>query len=402
MRSRRASWAVSWLTALAVALAMLGVATAQVGEPKDKAVGKAAKGKSKNKRRVPAGKGVPRPNGADPLENGAEADALDKGAAGMAHYRLKIKADDGTTLNLVYYPAYPARLGTNAPVIMLVHEKDRSSRDFEEPIAELKGQGFAEHMQSIGYAVLAVDLRGHGANVRKALTPQDWRQMVGDLQAAYQFLVDRHNRGKLNLAKLGVLGIGEGANLVAAWANARGGAVSNDGRTSDLGAMVLISPLPDLEGQLLRQVMSSLAPRIPILLMAGERDAVSADPVRAVRPIVERAVGGMKMNQVEFFDSSLHGYKLLWLESKVTSVIPKFFEGKIKLKATAQWEPRYNLDPVAYDNIQLVRSAKTKDAPAEKEADAEAKEKEKAKDAEPGEAKAKAGEPDEAEPAKKK
>jgi pimeloyl-ACP methyl ester carboxylesterase len=398
MRSRRASWAVSWLTALAVALATLGVATAQVGAPKGKAVGKAG-AKSKNKRRDPVNKG--RPNAADPLENGG-ADALDKGAAGMAHYRLKIKANDDTTLNLVYYPAFPARLGTNAPVIMMVHEKERSSRDFEEPIAEIKGQGFAEHMQSLGYAVLAVDLRGHGANVRKALTSQDWKLMVDDLQAAYQFLVDRHNRGKLNLAKLGVIGIGEGANLVAAWANMPGGAVSGEGRTSDLGAMVLVSPLTDGEGLLLRQVMSALAPRIPLLLMAGERDANSSDAVRAVRPIVERPAGGLKLNRVEFFDTSLHGYKLLWLEPKVTSVIPKFFEGTIKLKATAPWEPRYNLTPVRYDDIQLVRSAKAKDAPAEKEKEKEKNAeaaKEKEKNADPGEAKAK--EKDKDAPAKK-
>ena len=34
--------------------------------------------------------------------------------------------------------------------------------------------------------------------------------MVNDLQAAYQFLVDRTNRGELNLAKLGVVGAGRG------------------------------------------------------------------------------------------------------------------------------------------------------------------------------------------------
>lgn len=372
MRSHRTSWAVSWLTAIAVALATLGIATAQQsGGPKGKA---GTKAKAKNKRREPTKRVAP--NAADPIERG-EADALDKAATGMVHYRLKIKANDETSLNVVYYPAFPARLGTNAPVLLMVHEKERSSRDFEEPIAELKKQGFAEHMQSLGYAVLAVDLRGHGANVRKPLTPRDWTLMTGDLQAAYQFLVDRHNRGKLNLAKLGVLGIGEGANLVAAWANTPGGAVSGEGRTSDLGAMVLVSPLADGSGSVLRQVMGSLAPRIPLLLMAGERDPASADAVRAVRPLVERPAGGMKQNRVEFFDSSLHGYKLLWLEPKVTSVIPKFFEGTIKLKATTPWEPRYNLTPVQYEDIQLVRSPKDKDAAAAKEkADEKAKEKE--------------------------
>ncbi len=111
----------------------------------------------------------------------------------------------------------------------MVHEKDRSSKDFEDPIRDLKGQGLAEHMQGLNYAVMTFDLRGHGANVRGPLTPQSWKMMVDDLQAAYVFLLDRHNRGELNLAQLGVLGVGEGANLVAAWAASPGGAVSSEG-----------------------------------------------------------------------------------------------------------------------------------------------------------------------------
>jgi len=372
MGSRPVRWAITCLTALAFTVTTFEIAQAQLQTTKGKADTKAgarsSKSKSKNKarRRDPARKAMPaidlveNPNGNG--NGNADPDAMDKAATGMVHYRLKIKANDDTNLNMLYYPAFPARLGTDAPVIMLVHEKERSSRDFEEPIAELKKQGFAEHLQSIGYAVLSVDLRGHGANVRKPLTTQDWRLMIDDLQASYQFLLDRHNRGKLNLAKLGVVGIGEGANLVAAWANMPGGAVSGEGRTSDLGALVLISPLADGQGLLLRQVLSSLAPRIPLLVMAGERDASSIDPVRAIRPIVERPAGGMKLNKVEVFDSSLHGYKLLWLEPKVTSSITKFLEGTVKLKATAPWEPRYNLTPVEidYNGIQLVRSSKDK------------------------------------------
>jgi len=369
---------------IATALATVGVAVAQNAQPKGKtakAAGKGA-GKAKGKGKEAGKRGIP--NAADPIENG-DPDAMEKGAGEMVHYRLKVRANDGVMLTLVYFPAFPARLGLNAPAVLMVHEKERSSRDFEEPIAEIKGQGLAEHLQSLGYAVLAVDLRGHGSNVRKALAPQDWRMMIDDLQAAYQFLVDRHNRGKLNLAKLGVVALGEGANLAAAWANMPGGAVSSEGRTSDLGAMVLVSPLPDGEGFLLRNLMNSLAPRIPILLMAGERDSISADPVRMVRPVVERPAAGLKLNRVELFDTSLHGYKLLWLEPKVPSTIAKFLEGTIKLKATAVWEPRYNLTPVQFDDIQLVRAAKDKD----KDKEAAAKEKEKEKGAAPGDAKEK-------------
>jgi hypothetical protein len=119
---------------------------------------------------------------------------------------------------------------------------------------------------------------------------------------------------------------------------------------------VLISPAAEGEGLLLRQVMASLAPRFPLLMMVGARDAVSADPVRAVRPIIERA--GLRLNRVELFDSSLHGYKLLRFEPRVTAQIARFFEGTIKFKAASDWEPRYNLTPVAYGDIQLIRVAK--------------------------------------------
>ena len=63
-----------------------------------------------------------------------------------------------------------------------------------------------------------------------------------DLQAAYYFLVDRHNRGDLNLAKLGVVALGDGANLAAAWAYQPGAAITTDGRPSDLSALAMISP----------------------------------------------------------------------------------------------------------------------------------------------------------------
>jgi len=356
---------------LVAALATVGASLAQNPAAK----GKAARGRGREAKGEPLKKALP--NAADPLEN--QGLDLDKGAlAGMVHYRLKLKAGDGASLAVTYYPTFPARLGTNAPVILMVHEKDRSGKDFEDPIAELKNQGFAEHLQSLGYAVLTLDLRGHGANARRALTTQDWRTMIDDLQAAYQFLVDRHNRGKLNLAKFGVLALGEGANLAAAWAHSPGGAVSSEGRTSDLGALVLVSPMAEGEGFHLGQLMASLGPRIPLLLLAGERDAASKDQVRTVRPIVERT----RLNRVEFFPSALHGYKLLRLEPKVTAVITKFFEGMVKNKAV-DWEPRYNLTPVAYGDIQLVRGTKTSNATDKSKDNEKAKAKAKEKDAAP-------------------
>ena len=130
---------------------------------------------------------------------------------------------------------------------MLVHEKGvgRSGKDFEEPIADLKNLGLAEHLQEEDYAVLVVDLRGHGANPRHEVAAREWQSMTRDLQTAYFFLVDRHNRRELNVAKLGVLALGDAGNLVAAWAASPEGAVTSEGRVSDLGALILVSPVED-------------------------------------------------------------------------------------------------------------------------------------------------------------
>jgi hypothetical protein len=199
------------------------------------------------------------------------------------------------------------------------------------------------------------------------MSDRDWRDMVDDLQAAYQFLVDRHNRGELNLAKLGVIALGEGANLAAAWAYMPGGAVSHEGRVTDLAGLVLVSPLPTGEGFAFPTLMNSLAPRIPVLLMAGERDAPSHDAIRRVRTNVEKT----RQNRVELFPSSLHGYKLLRLEPRTTAVIERFLDSTVRLRS-AEWEPRYNLTPVSYTGIEVIRHPKP---------DGQEKEKEKPKDA---------------------
>lgn len=375
LTNRRVRWALTWLVTASMALGTVGVslALAQAPAARGKAgSGKAARGKARGANNAPQKKGPP--NAADPLAQQVN-NAADKAAPkGTYHFRLRIESYDDTTLAASYYPA---KADTAAPVVLLVHEKDRSGKDFEDPVGELKGLGLAEHLQSLGYAVLAFDLRGYGANPRRPMGDREWREMVNDLQVVYQFLVDRNNRGEVNLSRLGVVALGEGANLVAAWAYLPGGAVSSEGRVTDLSGLVLVSPMPEGEGYQFATLMNSLAPRIPVLLMAGERDAPSHEAVRKVRANVEKT----RQNKVELFPSSLHGYKLLRLEPRATSVLTKFLEGTVKLKSS-EWEPRYNLAPVAFSDIQLVRHAKTeaekekeKEAPKAQEKDEKAKEK---------------------------
>lgn len=306
--------------------------------------------------------GVPlkraKPEVGDPLERNvgagmakAKAKIAAKIGAAPFHYTLKFHSFEGAALSASYYPS---KLGTTAPVLILVHEANRSRKDFEDPVLELKGKGLAEHLQDQGYALFSLDLRNRGQDLRRTAPKKrnDDRAetLVDDLQAAYQFLLDRHNRGELNIGKLGVIGMGEGANLVAAWAHQPGAAVSTEGRPGDINDMILISPEPEGAGYLLEHVLTPLALRVPMLLMAGERDKASSDAVEAARKSVERS----RLNKVEMFPSSLHGFQLLRLEPKAATTLVRHLDSTLKLRPS-EWEPRYNQFPIAVTDVKTIQ-----------------------------------------------
>jgi hypothetical protein len=422
MGNGHGGWAGKALTLVAVSLVMVGIVVAQA-QPRQN------RGRIRNQGGAPLKKA--RPEAGDPLAKADGADAKGKGkaagtaAVGTYHYIFKLHSFDGSPLAASFYPS---KLGSTAPVVMLVHEANRSRKDFEEPVTELKGQGLAEHLQEEGYAVFSMDLRGQGQNPRRALNASDRSLLAEDLQAAYMFLLDRHNRGDFNVAKLGMIAVGEGANLAVAWAYQPGAAVSTEGRPSDLNALVLISPYPEGSGYVLRHILPSLASRIPLALLAGSKDNASKDAVESVRRVVlglpqppqggdpgrnqaekkgaakkpkaevvvpqvkaakaedKEQVGRLRLNKVELFPSPLHGYKLIRLEPKVTPAIMRFLEPTIKLRPV-EWEPRYNLTPVTVSDILTVRHTKTPEKAAAKKGQAKAAEVPKAKEADaPGKA----------------
>jgi len=368
---------------VAVALSTTLAVAAQEARPR------ANRGRLRDQGGVPLKKA--KPDVGDPLEQGAAGAAKAKGAeakpaakvgAAPYHYAFKFHSFDGAAMAASYYPS---KLGTTAPVLMMVHEANRSRKDFEDPVLELKGTGLAEHLQDQGYAILSLDLRNRGQDLRRGLgnarNGEQVEKLVDDLQAAYQFLLDRHNRGELNVGKLGVLGVGEGANLVAAWAHQPGAAVSTEGRPGDINDLILVSPEPEGAGYLLDHVLAPLALRVPMLLMAGEKDKASNDAVEASRKSVERS----RLNKIETFPSSLHGFRLLRLEPKAATTLVRHLDSTLKLRP-AEWEPRYNQFPIAVTDVQTVQRRapeQPKAEEAQKKAEDQPKAEEKPKAEEP-------------------
>ncbi|HWE36507.1 MAG TPA: lysophospholipase [Isosphaeraceae bacterium] len=385
---RRSAVALGVATATALATLALGaaMAPAQDGKAKNESK-KAARGKGLRKDRK-GGLGVPEPP-AKALGKGERAVADPLGRAGADDlplwpywFKFRLLAADRAPLDAVYYPS---RVEFNAPVMLMVHDKAGSAREFEEPIDELKGKGIAEHFQAQGYAVLVVDFRSSPPPdpraVRRGPAPKVWRGRPDDIQVAYRFLLDRHNRGELNLEKFGVLAVGEGANLAADWAASPGAVAANDLVLSDLAAMAFVSPLGEVAGTLkLSQSIPVIAPRVDLLLLAGESDRESFRAVKGVQPIVERR----RTSQVSYAPTNLHGDRYLRFVPRATTTLVKFFDGTIRARAGAEeWEPRYNLDPVSYTDAQAITPADRQAAGADANANPKAERKAPARAPEP-------------------
>jgi hypothetical protein len=130
-----------------------------------------------------------------------------------------------------------------------------------------------------------------------------------------------------------------------------------------------------------RQGMTTLTSQVPLLLVAGDKDNPSKDTLQSVRNVVQ----GARLNEIELFPSSLHGYKLLRLEPKVTRALILFLEKTLKNRPV-EWEPQYNLTPVNFGESQLVQNDRrpeaapknAKNAPLNPEKKAQQLQKEKA------------------------
>ena len=162
---------------------------------------------------------------------------------------------------------------------MLLHMKDGNRFVWQS--------GFPERLQGEGFAVVTIDLRGHGESkaggagvgapaggnanqpddkkkgaprrptaAGPKLRPGDVQAMTEDLDAVKGFLLKEHQALKLNIARLGIVGPEMGATVAALFANqdwnARayddGAAGNRTPRGQDVKAIVLISPQKAFDG----------------------------------------------------------------------------------------------------------------------------------------------------------
>lgn len=164
---------------------------------------------------------------------------------------------DQWQIPVTYFPSPKDR---DSPVVLLMHNRLSSRQVWKN--------GFAERLQSLGYAVISVDLRKHGesrgpnaeSKAEKAsdLKGRDYKAMVaGDLEAVKKFIYEEHQKQNLNMRKMGIVAPEMSAPLAVgfAWRDWLK-KPHNDGLTlqtstprgQDVRALALISPEYQIKG----------------------------------------------------------------------------------------------------------------------------------------------------------
>ncbi len=162
---------------------------------------------------------------------------------------LTIVADDGTPIATTLY--LPEGDGP-FPGVMLLHMLGARRQDWEE-------RGLTEMLTEAGYAVLAVDMRGHGE------TPgsRDWDVIEQDLMTVWQEFSEMAQVDGENTA---VVGGSIGSNM----------ALITGDNIPEIQTVILLSPGLDYRGVTTDDRIESYGER-PILIVASAEDKYAAD-----------------------------------------------------------------------------------------------------------------------------
>ena len=212
-----------------------------------------------------------------------------------------LHTSDGVAVAVTYFPSSEKKRAT--PVVIL-HDYKENRAAYTSMARKL--QSPAKNSDLASFAVLTVDLRGHGESTKQQLRGRpaieldaanlrrnDFMNMaVIDMEAVRKFLITKNDAEEVNINKLCIIGVGLGANVATLYSardwNAPVLAIGKQGQ--DVKGLVLVSPRWRNRGLLMREALRQPGVQREIALMmmygADDRD-VKADVLR-IKKQVER------------------------------------------------------------------------------------------------------------------
>jgi len=208
-------------------------------------------------------------------------------SVGVQPLAKRFQTSDGIIIAADYY-ARDSKKG-----VVLLHMLGRSKSDWRD---------FAASLNSRGFTVLAIDLRGHGESTRafdgRALAwsdfnENDFNNMVLDVAAAKKFLAQQ------GIDSIAFVGASIGANV----------ALNAAAQDSSVRAVALLSPGLNYRGVETRDAMLVYAKsKRPAFIAASEDDAASASASRELCALAERGC------EIVVFRNAGHGTGMFVVE----------------------------------------------------------------------------------------
>jgi pimeloyl-ACP methyl ester carboxylesterase len=177
-----------------------------------------------------------------------------------------------------YSIAYSYLAAPGSRGVILLHMLGGSKEDYA---------AFAQQLHTAGFAVIAIDFRGHGdssGNIN-TFTDEDYRKFTLDVKAAKQFLKDQ------GIRTVGIVGASIGANTALNYA-------VND---PDVRTLVLISPGEEYHGVTTSESAKRYSERI--LFVAARDDDYSAISAQRLAKLAHK-------QSLQLYPSGGHGTRL--------------------------------------------------------------------------------------------
>lgn len=186
----------------------------------------------------------------------------------------------------------PSSANTNA--VILLHMLGHNRNDWN---------GFASTLsnKTNDYAVLSIDLRGHGESTTsqngntilsfQSFTPDDFNKMIMDVKAAKQFLVTQKNINPNNVA---IVGASIGANVALNYAAASDPSIK---------VVVLLSPGLDYKGVTTSDAIKQY--KVPIYIATAWKDPIAGNDPQTLCNEIINCVNNNRLHIYQY--STSHG-----------------------------------------------------------------------------------------------
>lgn len=274
-----------------------------------------------------------------------------------------VTAKDGWPIALTYWPS---KLKQDACVVVLLHGLEGNQLDWGT---------LPKQLQDKGYAVINVDLRGHGQSKKSSptvekvetkkskstgkgtvessnLKARDFEAMyLGDMEAVKHFILEEHQKQNLNMNKTAIVGAGMGGAVALKFAAFdwlkkpyNDGPVGNQTpRGQDIRAVALLTVDSDIPGLTLPDAIKILRNEllgVAIMFGVGKKDKQDKGQSKKLYDLANTPVDKNKDRMyLQEYNTAARGTGLLAANLPTEGEVTTFLENHLK-NVRSEWRDR--------------------------------------------------------------